>query len=359
MIKVLYAGSPDAAAKTFEILNEKAMENGFEIAGVLTNPPSAKGRHKELVPTAVGLAARKAGIPVLEPEKLDGSARDAVAALQPDMLVCFAYGHIFGPKFMELFRFGGINLHPSALPQFRGCTPVNAAILNGLEKTAFSVQKVSAKMDEGNILAQVEVCLDGTENAAGLLDDAAEKGADLICGILNDTSKNNAVAEGCVQSGEASYTGMITKEMARIDWNCSAKEIDCMIRGYAGDPGAWTTEGLGAGNAAAGANNAGSGASSGAVLKILCGYGCNETGEAIFKANENIYNGAGNALAALSAFSGAVPGTVCHFEKSRGIFVKCGQGFVCITELQRQGKNAMKYKDFMNGARNFVGGVLS
>ena len=167
MIKELYAGSPDAAAKTFKILNEKAMENGFEIAGVLTNPPSAKGRHKELVPTAVGLAARKAGIPVLEPEKLDGSARDAVAALQPDMLVCFAYGHIFGPKFMELFRFGGINLHPSALPQFRGCTPVNAAILNGLEKTAFSVQKVSAKMDEGNILAQVEVCLDGTENAAG------------------------------------------------------------------------------------------------------------------------------------------------------------------------------------------------
>ena len=128
MVRVLYAGSPLASARTLEILIERAGQNGFEIAGVLTNPPSARGRHKTLVPTEVQDTAEKYGIPVFAPEHLDSAAREAVAAVKPDILVCFAYGHIFGPKFMELFKFGGINLHPSALPKYRGCTPVNAAI---------------------------------------------------------------------------------------------------------------------------------------------------------------------------------------------------------------------------------------
>ena len=113
MIKVLYAGSPDASAVTLKLLSEKAAANGYEIAGVLTNAPTAKGRHKELVPTPVGIAARELGIPVFEPEHLDTPAREAVAEINADILVVFAYGHIFGPKFMGLFRFGGINLHPS------------------------------------------------------------------------------------------------------------------------------------------------------------------------------------------------------------------------------------------------------
>lgn len=349
MIRVLFAGSPEAAAKTFEIIREKAFECEFEIVGVLTNPPAAKGRHKELVPTPVGIAARNAALPVFEPEHLDGEARKAVSVLNPDILVCFAYGHIFGPKFMGLFKFGGINLHPSSLPEFRGCTPVNAAILGACKKTSFTIQKVSEKMDEGNILAQLPIELNGTETAPELLMDAALKGADLICNILKEISSKGFVPDGSTQAGEASYTGMITREMAKIDWSRSAKEIDCAIRGYAGDPGAWTIEPLSSGN---------SGKKAGSVLKILRAYGCDLNGSAVFEANESIFNGAKNTVAELKNYLTAECGTVCVFEKSRGIFVKCGDGFICITELQRQGKNAMKYKDFMNGARNFIGTVF-
>ena len=188
MIRVLYAGSPEASAVTLKLLVEKASASGYEIAGVLTNSPTAKGRHKELVPTPVGLAARELGLPVFEPEHLDTAAREAVKEINPDIMVVFAYGHIFGPKFMELFRFGGINLHPSARPVYRGCTPVNAAILNGDKETAFTIQKVSKALDEGNILAQEKVILTGNETAGSLLNDAAVKGAELITGILSETS---------------------------------------------------------------------------------------------------------------------------------------------------------------------------
>lgn len=322
MIRVLYAGSPEASAVTLKLLVEKASASGYEIAGVLTNSPTAKGRHKELVPTPVGLAARELGLPVFEPEHLDASAREAVKEINPDIMVVFAYGHIFGPKFMELFRFGGINLHPSALPVYRGCTPVNAAILNGDKETAFTIQKVSKALDEGNILAQQKIVLDGSETAGSLLNNAAVKGAELIAGILSETSINNEIKEGDAQQGTPSYTGMIKKEDAEIKWNKTAVEIDRLVRGYYPEPAAWTKE----------EEN---------LLKIMSGTPVSDE-EAL----------------SLGADLSSKPGTVALYSKSKGILIRCGSGFYAVTKLQRQGKSVMDYKSFMNGARDFVGKTL-
>ena len=87
MIRILFAGSPEAAKKTLEILNSAQSESGFEIAGVLSNPPTAKGRHKDLIPTPVAAFAESQGIPVLTPAHLDGEARDAVRPLKADFPV--------------------------------------------------------------------------------------------------------------------------------------------------------------------------------------------------------------------------------------------------------------------------------
>ena len=99
MIRILFAGSPEAAKKTLEFLNSAKAEGDFEIAGVLSNPPSAKGRHKELIPTPVAAFADSQGIPVLTPEHLDAAAREAVTPLKADLLVCFAYGGFYIIKF--------------------------------------------------------------------------------------------------------------------------------------------------------------------------------------------------------------------------------------------------------------------
>ena len=322
MIKVLYAGSPDASAKTLSLLIENTSGADYSICGVLTNPPSAQGRHGTLIPTPVEAVAREHNIPVFTPEHLDSAARDAVAACGADVLVCFAYGHIFGPKFMSLFKYGGMNLHPSALPKYRGCTPVNAAILNRDEKTAFTVQTLSLKMDEGDILAQKEVSLNGTETTGYLLNQAAVDGAELIAGILKTLSEKGCLPEIRPQAGEASYTGIITKQDALIDWNKSSLEIDAMVRAYNPDPCAWTREGENS-------------------LKIMEGIALSE-----------------EEGASLGADVSSSCGTVCLFNKAKGILVRCGKGFYAVRMLQRQGKKTMDYKSFMNGVRDFIGSKL-
>ena len=320
MIRVLFAGSPEAAKKTLEILTNAQKENGFEIAGVLSNPPSAKGRHKDLIPTPVAAYAESCGIPVLTPEHLDGAAREAVRPLNADFLVCFAYGHIFGPKFLELFPLGGINLHPSLLPKYRGCTPVPAAILNCDKQTAVTIQTLGLKMDEGDILAQTVVDLNGTETGESLLNYSAEEGAKLILEVIKKCVASGKLPEGKPQSGEASYTGIITKEDGRINWSDSAEQIEAKIRAYYPEPGCWCME-------------------NGAPLRIL---------EArLFTGDASVTGGADG-----------VPGTVLAFSKPDGILIKTGEGILSVRKLQRQGKNAMDYKSFMNGARNFIGTVL-
>ena len=90
-MKILYAGSPEPSKKTLEILFENQEKYGIEIVGVLSNPPSAKGRHKELTPTPVAQFALEKNIPVFTPEHLDAAAREAIIGLKAELLVCFAY----------------------------------------------------------------------------------------------------------------------------------------------------------------------------------------------------------------------------------------------------------------------------
>ena len=327
MIKVLYAGSPQAAADTLKILIQNSSTHNFKIVGVLTNPPAAKGRHKELVPTPVEQTAKEFStqenqIPVFSPEHLTADVREKIIPLGADILVCFAYGHIFGPKFLSMFRFGGINLHPSLLPKYRGCSPVPAAILNRDKETAFTVQTLVQEMDAGNILAQEKVILDGTETAESLLNECAVKGAELISNLLSELQKTDSLPQGMAQQGTPSYTKIIQKEDGRIDWTNSAEQIDAQIRAYFPEPG------------------------------CFCLTGTDENPENLRILEAKVLN------KEKPEYNDKMPGTVIAFDKQTGIWVKTGIGILCITKLQRQGKNAMGYKDFMNGTRNFIDTLL-
>ena len=231
-MNILYAGSPDISAKVLEDLYLLTKDSSdIKIVGVLTNPPSAKGRHKELIPTDVAQTAIKYEIPVLEPEKLDAELREKVLALNPDILVCFAYGKIFGPKFMALFPLGGINLHPSLLPKYRGCAPVPAAILNQETETGITVQKLALEMDSGDILLQTKIPLDFTETSESLLNKAAAMGGELLFKVLNciKTGGGQCTPQ---DSSQATYCEMLKKEDGLIDWSKSAKIFHLLIYGY-------------------------------------------------------------------------------------------------------------------------------
>lgn len=322
MINVLYAGSPDVSRNVLMFLLENERKFDFKIVGVLSNPPTAKGRHKELIPTPVAEEALKQNIPVFTPEHLDGECREMISKINPDLLICFAYGHIFGTKFLEMFKYGGINIHPSLLPKYRGCTPVPACILNLDKQTAVTIQTLSLKMDEGDILAQEIIELTGNETTESLLCESAEKGAKLILPLFKEINETESIPKGQPQQGNASYTGIITKSDSKIDWNLSSKKIDASVRAYFSEPGAWTTE-----------NNL--------TLKII------ET-KLISSAQIDGYK-----------YKDETAGKVVDFNKKIGIIVKTGDGIIGIVRLQRQGKKIMNSNEFMNGARDFIGTLLA
>lgn len=336
MLKVLFGGSPACAAKALElILKDSAMSNSvpeeeYKIVGVLTNPPSAQGRHKELIPTEVEQyaliwnRARNDNVAVFSPEHIKQTEREQIASLEPDIFVCFAYGHILGPKFFSLFKFGGINLHPSLLPKYRGATPVNAAILNCDDETGFSIQKMALGMDEGDILYQQKERLTGTETAEQVLKNSALYGGMNITQILRKIAKTGKLPDSFPQEGKPSYCSIIKKEDGKINWNNSAEKIDAQIRAYTPWPGCFTISGN-------------------LQLRILKARAASKVAAQDPSVVKN---------------TSAVPGTVLEYNKQRGILIQTGSGVLIATELQWQAKKAMDYKSFMNGARNFIGTVL-
>ena len=330
-LKVFYAGSPEPSAAVLEHLINAADENAgnsWEIVGVLTNPPSAKKRSSALIPTAVSQIAESHGIPVFSPEHLDGAFRAAIEPLKADIFVCFDYGHIFGPKFLSMFHLGGVNMHPSLLPKYRGCTPVPAAILNGDEKTGVSIQKIALAIDEGDILDSAEIALDGTETTESLMatdGKVVQAGKKMLADLLFSIAKSEkdgefSIPEGKKQTGEASYTPFIQKTDGKIDWNCTASEIERKIRAYTPWPSCFTQNG-------------------GKELKIL---------------QAHVFSG---DISALGDFESKANGAVIAVKKDDGILIKCADGFLSATILQWQAKKAADFKSFANGARDFVGSV--
>lgn len=336
MLRVIFGGSPAASAKCLElILKDSAMsssmpEEEYKIVGILTNPPSAQGRHKELIPTDVEQYvhiwndARGDDIKVFTPEHIKQEERDQLAQLKPDIFVCFAYGHILGPKFFSLFKFGGINLHPSLLPKYRGATPINQCILNQDKTSGYSVQKMALGVDEGDILTQIEFGLTGTETAEQLLKQAALYGGSSITSLLRTISKTGQLPAGRPQSGEPSYCTTIKKEDGKINWNESASVIDAKIRAYTPWPGCYTS-------------------ANGVQLRLVKASDANKVASQDNTIPKN---------------TNAAPGTVIEYNKQRGILIQTGDGVLIATELQWQSKKAMDYKSFMNGARTFIGTVL-
>jgi methionyl-tRNA formyltransferase len=319
----------------------------LHLAGILTNSDSAQGRKSAFVPTEISAAAtalsaeRQENIPPLiqiKPEKLDAHTREQVAALRCDLLVSFAYGRIFGPKFLSLFPLGGINIHPSLLPKYRGPSPINAAILAQDSETGITIQKLGPKMDAGDILAQERIALTGKETAASLGEIVSVRAARMLRELIP------AIGRGSVnprpQEGEPVYCSLIKKEQGRLDWNLGAAEIDARVRAYNPWPLCfthWNGEEL---YILEGSALGGMDAAVSTALADEC-----ET----FVQAENPHG---------CGFSAKVPGTVVCTDE-HGILIQTGVGVYAVSRLQRKAKKALDWKDFLNGSRDFIGSRLN
>ncbi len=311
-MRILYAGTPDIAVPSLERVAAE-----FDVCGVLTNPDKMKGRGKKVLPPPVKIKALELGIPVFQFPSLRSEAREAVSSLNPDILVVFAYGRIFGPRFLSLFKYGGVNVHPSLLPKYRGSSPILSAILNGEKETGITVQRIALEMDTGDILSQVKLPLTGKETTLSLSETASEMGAELLVKVLHSIEDGNvqAVPQNDL---EATYCGKIEKKDGLINWLESAEQIERKIRAFNPWPVCYTFTG-------------------GKRLNIL-------------EAEIADYN--------RSNSGNGTPGKILGVDKNKGILIQTGNGVIAVRKLQLQSKKAMDWKTFKNGMPKIIGSVL-
>ncbi len=309
-MRILYAGTPEIAVPSFERLADD-----FTVCGVLTNPDRQKGRGRKNFPPPIKTAAEKRGIPVLQFESPGKEAREAVRLLSPDVLVVFAYGKIFGKKFLSLFNDGCFNIHPSLLPRYRGSSPLLSAILAGDSETGITVQKMALKMDSGDIVKQISYPLSGEETTAFLRQWAAVRSAPLIRETISDLEKGTLHSYPQNEE-EATYCRKITKDDGLIDWSEAAEVLDRKIRAFNPWPGSFTFLGN-------------------KKLNIIT---------ATYKSSHRDTD--------------EQPGKVLGVDKNHGILIQTGSGVLVVTSLQLQSKKVLDWKTFLNGTPQIIGTLV-
>ncbi len=299
-MRILFMGTPEFAVPCLETL----IESKHEVCGVVTQPDKPVGRGHKLTPPPVKVAAENANIKVFQPESLkDFAFEDELSALAPDIIIVVAYGKILPEYILNYPKHGCINVHASLLPKYRGAGPIQWSVINGEKKTGITTMMMEKGLDTGDMLLKCETEIGEYETADSLHDRLMVMGADLLsetlCQIENGTIKPEKQNDD-----ESTYAPMISKDMAKIDWNRPAREIISLICGMNSWPVAHTTY-------------------MGEIMKIY---------EAIV--------------------GGERKGTVGQIltADEKGIEVLCGDGkSVLITKVQFKGSKAMAVRDWLNG----------
>jgi methionyl-tRNA formyltransferase len=308
-VKVLFWGTPEFAVPSLRALAEE----GHEVVGVVTQPDRPAGRGRQMKTSAVKqVALEEGGYPVLSPEKPRGDEfLSALRALQPEISVVVAYGHILRAEVLQLPPHGSINVHASLLPELRGAAPINWAIARGHPTSGVTVMRMVEAMDAGPILFQVEEAIEPEETATELTLRLAERGAEALVEALA-LLQIGALEEREQDHAAATHAPKVDRASARLDWTRDAVALGNHVRGMDEVPGAWS------------------------LLR----------GEAIKLFSPEPRDG--------ESRGGAV-GTVVAADESQGVAVQTGAGTLLLREVQPPGKRRMPASDWVRGRGVAVG----
>ena len=294
-------GTPDFSVGALKAL----AENGYEIAGVVTQPDKPRGRGKASAMTPVKEAALELGLTVYQPARVrEQSFMDTVRALNPDVIVVSAFGQIIPKALLELPRYGCVNIHASLLPKYRGAAPIQWAVMDGEPVSGVTIMQMDEGLDTGDMLAKTEVPLEPDETGGSLFDKLSRAGAELLIRTLPALEQGTLTPEKQPLESPTAYARMIRKEDGRIDWNLEAEAIERRIRGLNPWPSAYTEL-------------------TGKILKIW-------------------------RAEVLPKESGQTPGTVTEAGKG-GFCVQTGKGVLRLLEVQLEGKKRMDAQAFLRG----------
>jgi methionyl-tRNA formyltransferase len=303
-LRLAFMGTPDFAVPTLAEL----IAQGHDIACVYSQPPRPKGRGMALELGPVHKFAESAKIPVRTPVSLKGAVeQEEFAALNLDAAIVVAYGLLLPKPILQAPRLGCFNLHGSLLPRWRGAAPIQRAVMAGDEETGVMVMQMDEGLDTGPVLMAEKLRI-GRKTGGDLTAELSRLGADLMVRALGALERGAITAHPQSTDG-VTYAKKISKDEARIDWSKSAAEIDCLIRGLAPSPGAFTEV-------------------KGERLKVISAMPANDRGE---------------------------PGEVI----TKDLTVACGDGALKLLKVQRAGKGVMEARELLKGFALPPGTVFS
>ena len=309
-LRVGFAGTPEFAQIALADLHAA----GFNVPLVLTQPDRPAGRGMKLNPSPVKAFAQAHGMTVAQPRSLrsDGKYPDdaaqaklALLAAKLDVLVVAAYGLILPQWVLDVPRLGCLNIHASLLPRWRGAAPIHRAIEAGDAQTGITLMQMDAGLDTGDMLQIEALPISPTDTTASLHDRLAALGGRMVVQVLRDAAAGNLVRTPQPLEG-ITYAHKIDKSEGVIDWNLPAEVIARRVRAFDPFPGTSTT------------------LSDGTVLKVW-------------------------RAQAVQGGPSSVPGTVVAVD-GHSLTVACGEGALCLTELQRPGGKRLSAHDFLLSA---------
>lgn len=309
-LRIVFAGTPDFAVPPLRVL----LGSAHEVCAVYTQPDRPAGRGRKLTASPVKQVAQEAAIAVHQPATLKAdSAVEALVALKPDLMVVVAYGLLLPQRVLDIPRLGCINIHASLLPRWRGAAPIQRAILAGDDATGVAIMRMEAGLDTGPVFLVRETRIEPRETGGELHDRLAVLGAEALIAALPGIAGGSLVPKP-QDDAFATYAHKIDKAEGRIDWQCSAEEIDRQVRAFNPWPVAFTSL-------------------DGEMLRIW-----------------------GAEPVAKPSADNAVPGAVVEATRA-GIDVATGDGVLRVTRLQPAGKRMMSAGEFLN-ARTLAGAVF-
>lgn len=312
-MRVLFWGTPEFATAPFRAL----IGEGFEVIGAVTQPDKPQGRSRRVTAPPVKQVALEERIPCFQPATpKDDEFFDTITAIQPDISIVVAYGHIIPRRVIDLPRLGTLNIHASLLPLLRGAAPIQAAIRQGFHQTGVTIMRMVPALDAGPIVLTSAIPILDDETYGELQNRLSELGALALVEALALLSIGEAV-ETEQDDSVATYAPKVSREDARVNWALGAIEVSRIIRAYDPRPAAFTTL---AGN----------------DVKLF----------GVRAAN-------GDSLP-LDGFG--APGEVVAMRE--GMIVSCGDGAVCIRDVQPSGKKRMRSAEWARGRGIAVGDRL-
>lgn len=234
-MKIVFMGTPDFAVQPLKAL----IENGHEIALVVTKEDKPKGRGYEMSFTPVKEEALANGIEIFQPSTLNTKeVYEKLKSIDAELYVVVAYGKILPQKILDLPRRGCINIHASLLPSYRGAAPIQWAIIDGCKKTGITTMLMDSGLDTGDILKKYEINIEDDETGGSLFEKLALLGAKAIVDTIENLDNIVPVKQ---KDTDTKYASVLQKSMGNIDFSKDRDYIERLVRGLSPWPGAYSS----------------------------------------------------------------------------------------------------------------------